>query len=239
MCLFMVKTSARKTARKTQKKPSSQRSKPSTRKVSKKPTRTTNRNVSKKPTNLSKTTKSVSTPKVKYHPLRITKDKFINGLLKKKGFYKFAYVPLCIIIIALFVVFLFDMFIYSNYTISEIMNIKNTLLFTGFMIAITLINLFVFLYLGYKGAVHNFIFDKVFGYVLNIVMLITLIEVILTFISFVTFLSPFVIASFDSALKQQMYLLYLIAWVFVKSVLYLFMTSLSYLVFYKLRFVKL
>jgi hypothetical protein len=179
----------------------------------------------------------ITKTKEKPHPLKITNDPFVKGFLKKTGFYRYTHGPLYIVILTLIMMFFFEMFIYTKYSSVELVSLKSTL-FMPFMVIITLVCLFAFMYLGYKGAQHNFLFNKMFSIVVNIVLLIAIVEIILTFIGFMTFLVPFVVASFESLATQKLYLFYLISWIFVKSVFYLFMTALSYLVFYKLRFVK-
>lgn len=181
---------------------------------------------------------SFSKPKEKQHHLKISDDPFVKGFLNKTGFYRYTHMPFYIVVFTLFIMFFFEMFLYTKYTSTELICLKDSLLFMPLMVIITLVCLFAFLYLGYKGAQKNFLFNKMFSAVVNIVLLIAVIEIILTFIGFMTFLAPFVIASFESVATQKLYLFYLISWIFVKSTFYLFMTALSYLVFYKLRFVK-
>ncbi len=193
--------------------------------------------ITKTKTPMPKKEESITKTKEKPHPLKITNDPFVKGFLKKTGFYRYTHGPLYIVILTLIMMFFFEMFIYTKYSSAELVYLKATL-FMPFMVVITLISLFAFMYLGYKGAQHNFLFNKMFSIVVNIVLLIAIVEIILTFIGFMTFLVPFVVASFESLATQKLYLFYLISWIFVKSVFYLFMTALSYLVFYKLRFVK-
>jgi hypothetical protein len=176
--------------------------------------------------------------KEKPHHLKITNDPFVKGFLTKSGFYKYVHFPFFVVVVTLLVTFFYELYTYTRISPADLTNINESVMFLPLMIIITLVCLFSFLYLGYKGAEKNFLFNKMFYVVVNLVCLIATIEIILTFIGFMTFLAPFVVASFENVATQKLYLFYLISWVFVKSVFYLFMTSLSYLVFYKLRFVK-
>ncbi len=179
------------------------------------------------------------TKKITHHPLKITNDKFIKNFMNKTGFYKYVRLPLYILLATVVVVFLVDLLLYTTYTSSQVLIIKNSFYYILFTTIATLVSLLSFMYLGHKAADHNLIFDKLFSIVLNLVLMVVIVEIVLIFISFLTFLSPFVIYNFDNFMTQQLYLFYLISWTIVKSVIYLFMTALSYLVFYKIRFIKI
>jgi len=174
---------------------------------------------------------------IKNQPTFQGKSNFFNDMFQKNGYFNYLWVPFVILLITIILDFCLQFAIYSNLNPYYITFAKNSLFFLTFSIVLFCINIATVIYMGLGTAKHNVKFKVAWIRIFKIVALIFLIESILTFIAYLTFLSPYMNQMFATEAIKSMYLIYLIAWNLIKAVLYLLMMSLSYLFFFKLKFV--
>jgi hypothetical protein len=163
----------------------------------------------------------------------------LKDLFSDKGYYRYMWFPFLLIIFTLLMNFFLELIVFTQIGVNYIYFAKNTLFFNIFVFLLFFINVLVYFYFGYIGAKKNFQFKKVFSCVINLTAIILILEIIGIFISYITFMKPFIIISFSSVLLQKLYLVYLILWSFSKAVIYLVITALSYLLFNKFKYLKL
>lgn len=163
----------------------------------------------------------------------------LKDLFSDKGYYRYMWFPFLLIIFTLLMNFFLELIVFTQIGVNYIYFAKNTSFFNIFVFLLFFINVLVYFYFGYIGAKKNFQFKKVFSCVINLTAIILILEIIGIFISYITFMKPFIIISFSSVLLQKLYLVYLILWSFSKAVIYLVITALSYLLFNKFKYLKL
>ncbi|MFA5746424.1 MAG: hypothetical protein WCX82_02275 [archaeon] len=165
------------------------------------------------------------------------KSNFFKDMFFKTGYFNYLWIPFVILLITIILDFCLQFAIYSNINPYYVTFAKNSLFFMTFSIVLFCVNIASVIYMGLGTAKHNVKFKVAWLRIFKIIFLIFIVESILTVIAYLTFLSPFMTQMFATESIRSMYLIYLIAWNMIKAVLYMLMMSLSYLFFFKLKFV--
>ncbi|HOW29741.1 MAG TPA: hypothetical protein PK685_03695 [archaeon] len=162
---------------------------------------------------------------------------FIQSIFSKDGYYNYLWVPFVLLFVTLILDFSLQFAVYSNLNPYYVNLAKDSLFFLMFSIVLLCINIGAFVYMGLESAKHNLQFKKVIKTIFKIVLIVFVIETVFTLFSFFTFLTPYIAQMFTSQALKSQYLYYLLSWNLIKSILYLLMVSISYLLFFKLKFI--
>lgn len=162
---------------------------------------------------------------------------FFSNIFKKDGYYNYLWIPFVLLVLTVVLDFSLQLAVYGNFNPYYASLAKNTMFFLFFSMSLLCVNIGSFVYMGLQTAKHNVNFSKTLKVTLKIILVILVLEILFTTISYFTFLSPYIQLAFNSHSLRVQYLLYLLTWNTIKSVIYAFLISISYLLFFKLKFV--
>lgn len=161
---------------------------------------------------------------------------FFKDMYDKDGYFSYLWTPFIVLIVTLFLDFILQAIAYSvNSTVLTI--IQENLFFLVFSVLVFCINVASIIFMGLSTSKYNVPFNVAWCRVFKIIMLIFLLESILTIVAFFVFPSQFIQVSLVTKSMKFTYLIYLISWNMIKAVVYMIMVSLSYILFYKLKFI--
>jgi len=160
---------------------------------------------------------------------------FFRKLFASEGIYKYAWATVSILLFTLLLDFICQLLVHTNFAPYVVYYSKKSLAYLVFTLFLIFSNLLAYAYLGYKGVVNNFRFDKTFSAVFNITILFVALNIILILVGYFTFLQPYLAFLFAGSAVKFSYLLYLIVWTIIKGVIFMFVASFSYLVFQVFR----
>ena len=109
--------------------------------------------------------------------------------------------------------------------------------FLTFSMVLLCVNIGAFVYMGLESAKHNIQFKKAISNIFKLVLIILFLETTLTLLAYFTFLTPYTLQMFATSSLRFQYLMYLVVWNIIKSILYMLIISISYLFFFKLKFI--
>ncbi len=168
---------------------------------------------------------------------RTQNKNFLTEMYLKNGYYHYLWMPFIILLIIVILDFAFQLTIYASLAPTAISAAKNNPIFLFFSIALFCINVGTIAFMGMATAKHNIKFNVSWYRVFRIVALIFLVESTLTIVAYLTFLSPHIQTTFVSQTLRFTYLIYLVAWNLIKSIVYMIIMSLSYFLFFRLKFI--
>lgn len=162
---------------------------------------------------------------------------FFKDLYSKDGYYHYLFIPIIVLLATILLDFGLQSFIYNSYNPTQLTILKENIFFLIFSIIIFSINVASIVFMGLALSKHNIKFGVAWYRVFRIVALIFIIESALTVVAYITFLSPHISTWFASETLRRMYLIYLVAWNLIKAVVYMIILSLSYIFFFRFKFV--
>jgi hypothetical protein len=175
------------------------------------------------------------------HDLKKSNSKcFFKSVFDKSNFYKFLWFPFLILTFILIINFILEFILYKNISLMQIHIAKNALFFSVLISTLFIVNLSCYFYLGTTGSSKNYRFQSIFPIIIKLVAFLFFIEIILLFISYFTFMQPYLLLIFKDIEVQKSFLLYSIFIVLIKSLFYLITFSASYFLysFTKFREIK-
>jgi len=167
----------------------------------------------------------------------IKKNNFFQNIFSKDGYYNYLWIPVILLLLTIILDFSLQFAVYSNLNPYYVSLAKDSMFFMMFSAVLLCVNIGAFIYIGLQTAKHNLNFIKALKTTLKIVLIILIIETIFTIIAYFSFLSPYIQNLFVTNTLRGQYLLYLVIWNVIKSIIYMLMVSISYLLFFKLKFV--
>jgi len=173
-------------------------------------------------------------PKLEQKP---EKSGFFNSVFSKNGYYYYLWFPFMILLITLILDFSLQFAVYSNFNPYYVNLAKNSMFFLTFSMVLLCVNIGAFVYMGLESAKHNIQFKKAISNIFKLVLIILFLETTLTLLAYFTFLTPYTLQMFATSSLRFQYLMYLVVWNIIKSILYLLIISISYLFFFKLKFI--
>lgn len=151
---------------------------------------------------------------------------FFKDMYRKNGYYNYLWTPFMVLLFTVITDFIILLIAKSaNYNVLNIM--KSSLPLLVVSVLLFCINVASIIFMGLATSKHNIPFGIAWYRVFRIIATVFLLESILTIIAYFTVFNPL----------GTMYLIYLIAWNLIKAVIYLIMMSLSYLLYFKLKYV--
>jgi len=166
-----------------------------------------------------------------------SKKGFLSNIFSKNGYYYYLWFPFMLLLVSVILDFSLQFAVYSNLNPYYVSIAKDSLFFLTFSIILLCVNIGAFIYMGIETAKHNLQYKKAIQIIANIILLILIFETALTLFSFFTFLTPYIQQMFTTTALRSQYLLYLVSWNIIKSVIYLVMASITYVLFFKLKFI--
>lgn len=165
------------------------------------------------------------------------KNIFPNSFFSKSGRYNFLWIPFILVFLAVIIDFSLQFVVYSNLNPYYVSLAKNSLFFLSFSIILLCTSIASFVYMGLETARNNLQYKKSFKIIFKIVLVILILETIFTIFTYSFFLFPKFSFSFITSNLHTQYIYYLFFWNIIKSIIYLLLFSVSYLLFFKLKFV--
>jgi hypothetical protein len=160
-----------------------------------------------------------------YHE-RAESRNFFKDMYAKNGYYHYLWTPFIVLLLTVFADFII-MLIAKSFGSSVLDILKSSLPMLVVSVLLFCINVSAIIFMGLATSKHNIRFG-VAGYrIFRIISIVFLFESVLTIIAYFTVFNPL----------GTMYLIYLIAWNMIKAIIYLVMMSLSYILYFKLKFI--
>jgi len=168
---------------------------------------------------------------------KVEKTSFFKSIFSKDGYYYYLWFPFMLLLITLVLDFSLQFAVYSNFNPYYVSLAKNSMFFLMFSMVLLCVNIGAFVYMGLESAKHNIKYTNAIKNIFKLVLIILFVETSLTLLSYFTFLSPYLLNVFTTSALRLQYLIYLVVWNIIKAILYLLVISISYLFFFKLKFI--